>query len=185
MVERGELVTGDPDLLVVALNGYRHDCLDAMVFATRDAGKSWEDWGQHLPHEPVNALVERGPRGLVDAMEGTDGGAYLTTDAGTSFSMLHQELPRVPVHDLVIQERENDLVIGTHGRGIYVLDLSPLMDKAGSPDAWGTASLAFEEEAIDAVRASWWGERGWAWSEPEDPVVNTWVWSDEAARASN
>ena len=172
----------DPDLLVVALNGYRHDCLDAMVFATRDAGKSWEDWGQHLPHEPVNALVESADRAGWWIV-GTDGGAYLTTDAGTSFSMLHQDLPRVPVHDLVIQERENDLVIGTHGRGIYVLDLSPLMDKAGSPDAWGTASLAFEEEAIDAVRASWWGERGWAWSEPEDPVVNTWVWSDKEAQA--
>ena len=172
----------DPDLLVVALNGYRHDCLDAMVFATRDAGKSWEDWGQHLPHEPVNALVESADRAGWWIV-GTDGGAYLTTDAGTSFSMLHQDLPRVPVHDLVIQERENDLVIGTHGRGIYVLDLSPLMDKAGSPDAWGKASLAFEEEAIDAVRASWWGERGWAWSEPEDPVVNTWVWSDKEAQA--
>ena len=172
----------DPDLLVVALNGYRHDCLDAMVFATRDAGKSWEDWGQHLPHEPVNALVESADRAGWWIV-GTDGGAYLTTDAGTSFSMLHQDLPRVPVHDLVIQERENDLVIGTHGRGIYVLDLSPLMDKTGSPDAWGKASLAFEEEAIDAVRASWWGERGWAWSEPEDPVVNTWVWSDQAAQA--
>ena len=172
----------DPDLLLVALNGYRHDCLDAMVFATRDAGKSWEDWGQHLPHEPVNALVESADRAGWWIV-GTDGGAYLTTDAGMSFSMLHQDLPRVPVHDLVIQERENDLVIGTHGRGIYVLDLSPLMDKAGSPETWDTASLAFEEEAIEAVRASWWGERGWAWSEPEDPVVNTWVWSDKAAQA--
>ncbi|MEC7693123.1 MAG: glycosyl hydrolase, partial [Bacteroidota bacterium] len=77
----------DPDLLVVALNGYRHDCLDAMVFATRDAGKSWEDWGQYLPHEPVNALVESADRAGWWIV-GTDGGAYLTTDAGTSFSML-------------------------------------------------------------------------------------------------
>jgi hypothetical protein len=57
------------------------------------------------------------------------------------------------------------------------------MNKEGSPDAWGEASLTFEEETIEAVRASWWGERGWAWSEPEDPVVNTWVWSDQAAQA--
>ena len=96
-------------------------------------GKTWEDWGQHLPHEPVNALVESADRAGWWVV-GTDGGAYLTTDAGTSFSMLHRDLPRVPVHDLVIQERENDLVIGTHGRGIYVLTSSPLMAKKdGSP----------------------------------------------------
>ena len=38
------------------------------------------------------------------------------------------DLPRVPVHDLAIQERENELVIGTHGRSIWVLDLNPLIE---------------------------------------------------------
>ena len=70
----------DADLLVVALNGYWHDALDAWVFATRNGGKTWERWGKDLPSEPVNALVE-----LEDHpgwwVVGTDGGAYLTTNA--------------------------------------------------------------------------------------------------------
>ena len=97
------------------------------MFATRNGGKTWERWGKDLPSEPVNALVE-----LEDHpgwwVVGTDGGAYLTTDAGASFSALHRDLPRVPVHDLVVQERENDLIVGTHGRGIYRMDLSSLSD---------------------------------------------------------
>ena len=166
----------DPELLVVALNGYRHDCLDAFVFATRDQGKTWSDWGQHLPHEPVNALVESADREGWWFV-GTDGGAYVTADGGASFATLHRDLPNVPVHDLVIQERANELVIGTHGRGIYVLDLDPVMRKKGTLDSWNATALAFERESIDMVRDNGWGERGWGWSEPEVPSLKAWIWS--------
>ena len=172
----------DDDLLVVALNGYRHDCLDAMIFATRNAGQTWENWGQHLPHEPVNALVESADRAGW-WIAGTDGGAYLTTDGGQSFALLHKDLPRVPVHDLVIQERENELVIGTHGRGIYVLDLSPALPvEAGGYD-WKNAPLAFEQDQLEVVRNEDWNKRGWDWSEPESPFLEAWVWSEEPSRA--
>ena len=172
----------DDDLLVVALNGYRHDCLDAMIFATRNAGQTWENWGQHLPHEPVNALVESADRAGW-WVAGTDGGAYLTTDGGQSFALLHKDLPRVPVHDLVIQERENELVIGTHGRGIYVLDLSPALPVEAGGHDWNNAPLAFEQDQLEVVRNEDWNKRGWDWSEPESPALDAWVWSEKPSRA--
>ena len=172
----------DDDLLVVALNGYRHDCLDAMIFATRDAGQTWENWGQHLPHEPVNALIESADRAGW-WIAGTDGGAYLTTDGGQSFALLHKNLPRVPVHDLVIQERENELVIGTHGRGIYVLDLSPALPVEAGGHDWINAPLAFEQDQLEVVRNEDWNKRGWDWSEPESPALDAWVWSEKPSRA--
>ena len=172
----------DDDLLVVALNGYRHDCLDALIFATRDEGQTWVDWGQHLPHEPVNALIESADR-TGWWIAGTDGGAYLTTDGGQSFALLHRDLPRVPVHDLVIQERENELVIGTHGRGIYVLDLSPALPAEGGVDNWKNAPISFEQDQLEVVRNEDWNQRGWDWSEPESPSLETWVWSDKPSRA--
>lgn len=172
----------DAELLVVALNGYRHDCLTPMVYATRDEGQTWEHWGQHLPHEPVNALVESADREGWWIV-GTDGGAYLSTDDGLSFSMLHKDLPRVPVHDLVIQERENELVIGTHGRGIYVLDLSPVLPREPREDDWKDASLSFEQTQLEVVQKVDWNERGWDWKEPTTPKLETWVWSDEPSRA--
>lgn len=172
----------DDDLLVVSLNGYRHDCLEAFVFATRDLGKTWENWGQHLPHEPANALVECKDRAGWWVV-GTDGGAYLTVDGGSSFSNLHADLPRVPVHDLVIQEREQDLVLGTHGRGIYVLDLSPLLKREGNPELWKNEALTFEAADLEVERSERWGERGWAWSEPWEPTVDAWVWAGSRGKA--
>jgi photosystem II stability/assembly factor-like uncharacterized protein len=164
----------DADLLVVALNGYRHDALDAWVFATRNGGKTWERWGKDLPSEPVNALVE-----LKDHpgwwVVGTDGGAYLTTNAGASFSALHRDLPRVPVHDLVVQERENDLIVGTHGRGIYRMDLSSLDNLTST--TLDTRPLEFVNAKVEVARREDWNTRGWAWSEPEEPVAMCWVWS--------
>ena len=173
----------DPELLVVALNGYRHDCFESLVFATRDEGKSWENWGQHMPQEPVNAIVETASR-KGWWIVGTDGGAYLTTDLGASFASLHRHLPRVPVHDLAIQEQKNDLIVGTHGRGIYVLDISPIIEKSGSPEEWSETPLAFEKEELEQERQPWWDKIGRGWSEPQNPVVRAWVWSrtEENAR---
>ena len=58
---------------------------------------------------------------------GTEFGVFATTDAGAHWTQLSSGIPGVPVHDLAIQQRANDLVVGTHGRGIYILDdLTPL-----------------------------------------------------------
>ena len=166
----------DDNLLVVALNGYRHDRFDAMVFATEDMGKHWKDWGSALPQEPVNALVESEDREGWWVV-GTDGGAYLTIDGGQSFTHIHANLPRVPVHDLAIQERENELVIGTHGRSIYVLDLEPLLAKDGEPKDWNDELLSIEQAPEDVPWPEDHDARGWAWSEPNPIVAETWVWS--------
>jgi len=172
----------DDELLVVALNGYRHDCQEAFVFATRDLGKTWTAWGPNLPHEPVNALIECQDRAGWWVV-GTDGGAYLTTDEGATFTTLHRDLPRVPVHDIALQERENDLVIGTHGRGIYVLDLDPVLSRQGEPNSWANEALTFESKNLEITHSDRWGQRGWAWSEPREPSVDAWVWSATEGRA--
>jgi hypothetical protein len=63
---------------------------------------------------------------------GTDNGLYASFTGGKTFMALDNNLPRAPVHDIVIQQRENELVIGTHGRSIYIAklkDLHKLYDK--------------------------------------------------------
>jgi hypothetical protein len=107
----------------------------------------------------------------------------LTTDGGQSFALLHKDLPRVPVHDLVIQERENELVIGTHGRGIYVLDLSPALPVEAGADDWKDVPLSFKQSQLEVSRNEEWSQRGWDWSEPETPTLDAWVWSDKPTRA--
>lgn len=166
-----------PDRLFASLNGYRHDHFAPYLYGSDDNGKSWSRLGDDgtveggLPMEPINALAEsEDVEGLLFC--GTDGGLYVSMDGGFTWSNAHPDLPCVPVHDLVIQERENELVIGTHGRSIYVLDLNPLID--GLVKAEGLLPQALSLELAPPEELTWregWGERGYGWGEPRMPEV--------------
>ena len=121
--------------------------------------------------EPINALAEsEDVEGLLFC--GTDGGLYISIDGGFSWSNAHPELPRVPVHDLAIQERENELVIGTHGRSIYVLDINPLIEGLLQSEGVQPKELSLSLEAPEAlIWSENWGERGYGWGEPREPEV--------------
>ena len=109
----------------VTMNGYRDDHFAAYVYGSDDYGKTWKKLGNDLPMEPVNVIREVLKSSTILYL-GTDGGAYASTDGGISFMQFTNNLPiAVPVHDMVIQERENEIVLGTHGRSLYIgkLDL--------------------------------------------------------------
>lgn len=107
----------------VTLNGYRNDHFNAWVFVSDDYGTTWKQLFTDLPAEPVNVLRED-PKSENLLYVGTDHGLYVSVDAGASSMAWMSELPRVAVHDIAIQERENEIVLGTHGRGIYIASLS-------------------------------------------------------------
>lgn len=106
----------------ITLNGYRFDHFAPYVFVSDNYGKDWVKLGANLADEPINALVEDNVFEDIIYI-GTDKGVYASFNKGNTFMKLANSLPNVPVHDLVIQQRENDLVIGTHGRSIYILNL--------------------------------------------------------------
>ena len=92
------------------------------LLKSTDAGKTWKSIKGDLPaNGPVLAIAEDG----VDAnllFAGTEFGLYFTTNGGTKWIRFKSGLPTIAVRDLAIQKQMNDLVIGTFGRGIYVLD---------------------------------------------------------------
>ena len=107
----------------VTLNGYRSDNFSPYVYVSEDYGSTWKQIGNDLPYEPVNVIRED-PKNDSILYVGTDGGLYVSFDAGNSFMMWNKGLPRsVPVHDIAIQPRENEIVLGTHGRSIYISKL--------------------------------------------------------------
>jgi len=59
---------------------------------------------------------------------GTDNGAYISLNKGQNWERIEKNLPAVAVHDLVVQPEANHLVLGTHGRSLYVIDVSLLQD---------------------------------------------------------
>lgn len=108
------------------LNGYRYDHFLPYLFVSDDYGNNWKMIGKDLPFEPLN-VVREDPKSDSILYVGSDGGLYVSVDAGTSFMMWDGGLPKsVPVHDIAIQERENEIVLGTHGRSLYIAKLDPV-----------------------------------------------------------
>ena len=103
----------------VSLNGYRWDNFDAMIYVSDDYGTNWSKIGHNLPKEPVNVIIEDLENEKL-VYVGTDHGVYASLDYGNKFFAFSSGLSNSPVHDLVIHPREKDLVVGTHGRSIYV-----------------------------------------------------------------
>jgi photosystem II stability/assembly factor-like uncharacterized protein len=107
----------------VTLNGYRFDDFSPYLYVSEDYGATWKQLGRDLPMEPVN-VVKEDPKNENILYVGTDGGLYVSFDRGQSFMLWNGGMPKsVPVHDIAIQERENEIVLGTHGRSLYIASL--------------------------------------------------------------
>ena len=105
------------------LNGYRNDHFSAYVYVSEDFGDTWTAIGKNLPAGPVNVIIEDVKHEDI-LYVGTDNGLYTSFNQGVTFMNMSHNLPNVPIHDLVIQTRENELVVGTHGRSIFITKLN-------------------------------------------------------------
>ncbi|MEM1245787.1 MAG: hypothetical protein AAGA81_05330 [Acidobacteriota bacterium] len=113
----------------VAKNGYRRDDFGAYLYRTDDGGKSWTEIGTGLPDAPISVVLED-PRNANLLYIGNDRGVFVTLDGGTHWRPLHPSLPPAVVRDLALQERDLDLVVGTYGRGLWIVDVEPLAELA-------------------------------------------------------
>jgi len=112
-----------------AFDGHQANDYANYLFRSTDYGESWTSIVGDLPPErTIHAILEdtRNPQVLY---LGTEFGLYVTLDGGAHWMAIRNGMPTVPVNDLVIQPRENDLVLATHGRGIWIIDqLSALQE---------------------------------------------------------
>jgi ligand-binding sensor domain-containing protein len=118
----------------VTLNGYRLDNFNPYLFVSEDFGATWKILGKNLPAEPINVIREDQKYDSI-LYVGTDGGLYVSIDAGNNFMMWNKGLPKsVPIHDIAIQQRENEIVLGTHGRSLYIGKLDSVQLLLKSPE---------------------------------------------------
>jgi hypothetical protein len=130
--------------IYASLNGYRYDDFTPYLFVSDDYGTSWKAIGTDLPAEPIN-VVREDPKMDSILYVGTDGGLYASLDAGNSFMTMQEGLPKsVPVHDIAIQVRDNEIVVGTHGRSIYIAKLDSVQVLLSNP--------AFRAKKASALR---------------------------------
>tara|TARA_R110000744_G_scaffold175510_2_gene294275 strand:+ start:3664 stop:6732 length:3069 start_codon:yes stop_codon:yes gene_type:complete len=117
----------------VAVNAIRKDDMQPHIYKTHDYGKTWQEVVSGMnPSGPVNTVREDPKqKGLLFA--GTEREVYFSSDDGDSWQSLRMNMPASSIRDLVVHE--NDLVIGTHGRSIWILDdVSPLRELANLSD---------------------------------------------------
>ncbi len=130
----------DENIVYAGFDNHKMGDFAPYVFRSTDRGASWSSISGNLPaNGPVYALAEdhESPNLL---FAGTEFGVFVTVDGGGRWTKLEGGLPTISVRDLTIQRRESDLVLGTFGRGFYILDdYSPLRR---------VSAEALEEEAI-------------------------------------
>ncbi len=114
------------DRVYLTLDGHRADDFRTYLFVSNDRGNTWQDLGTDLPtQEPCYAVMED-PRNENLLFLGTEYGCHVSLDRGQRWFPLGRDLPTVAVRDLFVQDRDSDLVIATHGRGVWVLDIEAL-----------------------------------------------------------
>ena len=107
----------------VAVDGHRSDVFKPLVLMTKDQGRSWTDITGDLPAGNPVEVVTEDPGSAQVLYCGTEFGAFVTLDRGRHWVRMNgKSLPPAPVDDIVVHPREKDLVVGTHGRSIWVLD---------------------------------------------------------------
>jgi photosystem II stability/assembly factor-like uncharacterized protein len=114
-----------------AFDGHRNDDYETYLYKTTDFGKSWTSLKGNLPFGWIHVVREdRKNKHLL--FVGTEFGIFASLDGGKSWFSLKNDLPTAAVRDMVIHPRANDLIIGTHGQGVWILDdITPLQEMTG------------------------------------------------------
>ena len=134
LVRRLVMSAHDADTIYAASSSNEFGDYTPYLMRSTDLGRSWESIRSDLPDgEPIRAFAEH-PGNANLLFVGTERGVSMTLDGGDHWISLNNNMPRVSVHDMVIHPRENDLVVGTHGRGIWILENLGVLEGL-SPDA--------------------------------------------------
>lgn len=117
----------DENVVYATFDNLKRDDFKPYVLKSTDKGKTWISISGNLPENgTVHTILQDYIRPEL-LFAGTEFGIFFTIDNGVNWVQLKSGLPTIPVRDIVMQERESDLVIATFGRGFYILDdYSPL-----------------------------------------------------------
>jgi len=112
----------------VTFDGHRSDDYNVYIFSTSDYGETWKPLRNGIPDSAGTVHVLREHRRNVNLLfAGTEFGLWISWDRGANWTAFKNNFPTVPVDDIELQARDNDLVLATHGRSIWIFDdLTPL-----------------------------------------------------------
>jgi photosystem II stability/assembly factor-like uncharacterized protein len=160
----------------VTADHHQDDDYSPFVLMTTDFGKTWKNIRGDLPDKAWwSHVVREDPKNKNLLYLGTEAGIYASWDRGTHWSSIRGEIPITPVRDIQVQPRDNDLLVATHGRGLYIMDdITPLQQL--------TTAMASADDAVlfdlrPAIRWNTWnkdgnlGQRKWAGENPPNGAI--------------
>ncbi len=168
-VSRVEASHFDPATAYVTFDGHRSDKNQPWVFKTTNYGRDWTDLSATLPSDEVVRVIREDLRNPNLLFLGTETGVFYTINGGQKWSRLKLNLPTVSVLDLKIHPRDNDLIVGTHGRSIWILDdITPLQQLSSS--TMNSDMHLFEQRGATIwENVSRGGQRGHFWFAGDNP----------------
>ena len=138
----------DENVVYATFDNMKSDDFKPYILKSSDKGKTWVSISSNLPDNGTVHTLEQDFKNEKLLFAGTEFGIFFTVDEGKNWTQLKEGIPTIAVKDLAIQERENDLVLATFGRGFYVLDdYSPLREL--SKEMTETESHLFETKTAD------------------------------------
>jgi len=150
----------DANTAYVVFENHQNGDFKPYILKTADRGKGWASISGNLPDNGAVYALAEDPVNPKLLFAGTEYGLYFTTIGGEKWIKLTGGLPTIQVRDLAIQKRENDLVVGTFGRGIYILDdYTPL--RGLTPETLKQESALFPvRNALSYIPAQPLGQNG-------------------------
>jgi len=158
--------------IYVSLNGYRWDNFSPFLFKSDNYGKTWASISSNLPDSPINVVIEDNVNKNILYI-GNDHGVYASLDSGINWEPFSNGLNSASVHDLVIQKDENHLLVGTHGRSIYLSEIEKIQSL--SSDILKSSMYVYPIKSIK--KSPSWGVKRSIWSEPFQPNLEFSIFS--------
>lgn len=112
----------DENVIYAIFNHHKYGDFKPYIFKSSDKGNTWSSIASNLPERGSVYAIEEDHINKDLIFVGTEFGAFFSPNSGKNWKQLKSGLPTIAVRDIAIQERENDLVLGTFGRGFYVMD---------------------------------------------------------------
>src|SRR6185503_7264208 len=142
-------------------------------FKTADYGRTWKRITNGLPAKGWAHVIREDPRNRNLLYAGTENGIYASWNGGERWVSIRNELPAAPIRDLQIHPRDNDVIIATHGRGMYILDDATVLQRL--TDATASDVYLFEPRPatrwVISGRDGDLGQRYWVGQNPPNGAL--------------
>ena len=171
----------DEATVYATFDGHRNNDFETYIYASSDYGQNWRSIAANLKGEVARTLTEDQKNPDVLYL-GTETGLFVTIDRGRSWQRIRANLPTVRIDEITLHPRDNAMILGTHGRAIWVLDnMAPIQEYAAAQAATVDAKLFAPAPAAMYRRPTrdrnyeFWGDQVFYGENPPQAAVITWL----------